>query len=352
MNAHAMLRKAKEFIAAEGGEVAPLSIPEEDLNPDQQDDMSLSAEPLESTSVVYDVPYDEHADSDCSEFRFFEDGRQRTIQIGHIRITFGTNLVVIPVHFFIIGAAILERKARRLKVWKAPLIEQGIFVARSLVPNQSLLEEFEKAGLKVIDSESHEGGPSDYYDMRRRALHKAKDRRLAVEQDLISQWRKDSVSEDSFLVIDGTLMNLRDEQSVDRCVGVSKSFSSRYFDVSLHNRIMEMSECQRSWTFRFHAPDEDLRIGARERVSWYLRLREHQSADPEFGLIRVEVAKKYIEQAQSFAERVSRSLLSERLPTAYPAPRWDKNLYPIRTCEAYLSSVMPSVSTVAATMKG
>jgi hypothetical protein len=69
-------------------------------------------------------------------------------------------------------------------------------------------------------------------------------------------------------------------------------------------------------------------------------------------MVRVEIAKKFANDAASHAERISRSLLSERLPTSYPAPRWDKHLYPIRACENYLSSVMPSISTITATMQG
>lgn len=352
MNSQVALQKAKDFIAAQGGEVAPLSVSEEELNPSAQDDLTLHAEPLESTESVYNVPFDYPQDSDCSEFRYFEDGRQRTIQVGYIRATYGTSLVMIPVHYFVVAAVILERSDRKLKLWKSPLVQQGIFVPKSLVPNQGILNDFVRAGLTVVDTESPDGSPGDYYDMRRRALRRAKERRLAAEQDLIAQWRTESEAGSGFLVVDGTLMNMRDEQNVERCLGVSKSFGSRYFEVSKHNQIMQMAACQRSWTFRFHGQDGDLRKGVRERLSWYLRLRERRGADPEFGLVRVEIAKKYLNDAAQRAERFSRSLLSESLPTAYPAPRWDKHLYPISGCETYLRSIMPSIPTITAIMRG
>lgn len=351
MNGNVALRRAKDFITAEGGEVAPLSVSEEELNPDIQDDMTLHAEALEAMDV-YRVPYEYPEDSDCSEFRFFEDGRQRTIQIGYIRAKYGDNLVLIPVHFFIVAAVILERQDRKMELWKGPLIEEGILVPKSLLPDQTVLTEFEKAGLTVVDTESQSGSPGDYYDMRRRALRRAKDHRLSVEQELIRQWRTDDRANNAFLVVDGTLMNMRDEQNVERCIGVSKSFGSRYFEISKHNEIMQMQEFQRSWAFRFHGEDDDLKKGVRERVSWYLRLRNRRGADPEFGLIRVEIAKKYVEEASERAKDFSRSLLSERLPTAYPAPRWDKHLYPICACEAYLGSIMPSILTITAVMRG
>jgi hypothetical protein len=228
-------------------------------------------------------------------------------------------------------------------------MRQGIIVQKSLVPNLQLLEEFESMGLQIIDTES-DGG--DYYQLRNRALQKAKDMRLEVEDGLIRRWRTVCNDPNYYLVVDGTLMNFRDEQNVRQCVGVSKSFGSRYFDVTENHRIMQMREFERSWTFRFHKPEEDLYRGARERISWYLRLRSRPNADPEFGLIRVEISRYYSDNAPEWAERFSKSLLSERLPTSYPDPRWDKHLYPIRECENYLSSIMPSITTIAESMKG
>ena len=128
---------------------------------------------------------------DYSEFQFFEDGRQRTIQIGYIRATYGATLVLIPVHYFVVASVILHRIGRELTVWREPIVDQGIFVPRSLVPNQSVHEHFVEAGLTIVDTESQGGHPGDYYDMRRRALRLAKERRLAVEQELIGQWRRE-----------------------------------------------------------------------------------------------------------------------------------------------------------------
>lgn len=349
MSAQDALRGARDFIAAQKGVIAPLPISEEELNPTLQDDLSVRAVPLESMESVYQVPFAFPADSKCSEFSFFEDGKQRTIQIGYIPTQIGPTQVLIPVHFFVVAAAILKREEGELKVWDAPEVQKGILVERSLVPDQTLLAEFEESGLIVVDTK---GTGGDYYDLRRRALREAKSRRLAAENQLIERWRCSGEARDRYLVVDGTLMNLRNEENVERCVGVSKSFGSRYFEVSDHNRIMRMNEFERSWIFRFHDETDDARLGGRERISWYLRLRSRPNADPEFGLIRVEISYRHVDRAAAYAERVSRSLLSERLPTSYPAPRWDNHLYPIHACENYLSSVMPSIETINASMTG
>jgi hypothetical protein len=349
MSSYSVLRKAKEFISAQGGEIAPLPISEEELNPSIQEDLSLQAYSLESMGSCYPVDYSFPDDSACSEFSFFEDGRQRTVQIGSIDTEYGNQHVMIPVHFFVVAAVILQRCDRELKLWGAAEVRQGILVDKSLVPDQHILAQFKDT---IVDTHGQGG---DYYELRRYALQTAKVLRLEAENDLITKWRQSQEASDHFLIVDGTLMNLRNEDNVERCVGVSKSFGSRYFPVSDHNRILRMKEFERSWTFRFHSPEDEndsLSLGARERISWYLRLRSRPNVDPEFGLIRVEISRRHAEQAPEYAHRFSRSLLSERLPTSYPTPRWDKHLYPIQACENYLSSVMPSVSTINASMKG
>jgi hypothetical protein len=345
------LRNARAFVSAQKGTLAPMPLSEEEMNPELQDDLSLQAHALESIERTYRVTYRFPEDAPESEFRFFEDGRQRTVQIGFIPVTAGPHQVIVPVHYFIVAAVILERIDKELTIWRPAVIKKGIFVERSLVPDQSVLERYEAAGLEVIDTETTGG---DYYKLKTAALRKAKDLRLAAEEKLIAEWRKEHTSDD-FLIVDGTLMNLRDEESIKRCVGVSKSFGSRYFDVASHNRMMRMPEFERSWSFRFHDPEgesSDQRMGTRERLSWYLRLRVRPNTDPEFGLVRVEISKHYIKNAAEYADRFSRSLLSERLPTSYPAPRWHNHLFPICGCESYLRSIIPSIRTINASMKG
>ncbi|MFC1543343.1 hypothetical protein ACFL4K_02245, partial [Candidatus Neomarinimicrobiota bacterium] len=344
-----------EFIKDLEGKVAPLDISEEEINPQAQDDLSLQAYFLEPTTHCYPVSYSNQEDSGTSEFSFFEDGRQRTLQIGFIPAQIGEHHILIPVHYFIVAAVILFREEGRLKLWEEPEVKEGILVRRSLVTDQPIISQFEDQGLLIVDSGGEGGEGVDYYDLRRRALRRAKALRLEVENELIGRWGASNHAGDCFLVVDGTLMNLRNEESVERCIGVSKSFGSRYFSISDHNRILKMEEFERSWVFRFHSPEDesdDLRLGARERLSWYLRLRTKTNADPEFGLIRVEISHRHADLVSEFADRFSKSLISERLPTSYPAPRWDKHLYPICVCENYLSSSIPSIGTIKASMKG
>jgi hypothetical protein len=349
---HESLRRAREFISQENGIVAPMPFSEEELDPELQDDLSFQAHPLEPTTTTFGVGYSFPEDSEKTEFAFFEDGKQRTVQIGYIPTVMRDTQIIIPVHYFVIAAVILKRHEKNLSLWQEAIIRQGILVDKSLVPNQVILKAFENAGLEVIDTQRTD---ADYYALKKQALRKSKDLRLETEEQLISTWRTKNADSGHFLVVDGTLMNLRDEESIKHCIGVSKSFHSRYFELSAHSRIMQLPEFHRSWTFRFHDPEgptSDQRMGSRERVSWYLRLRSRPQTDPEFGLIRVEISKHYSAKSTEYADRFSRSLLSERLPTTYSAPRWHNHLFPICECESYLNSVIPSISTINASMKG
>ena len=152
MNSHKSLRNAREFIRKQGGKIAPLMVSEEELNPETQDDLSLGAYALEPTTTCYEIDYNYPDDSDCSEFSFFEDGRQRTNHIGYIPAKYGSHQALIPVHFFVVAAVILKRENKKLNVWAEPAIKQGILVEKSLVPKPYLLDEIEALGLEVIDT--------------------------------------------------------------------------------------------------------------------------------------------------------------------------------------------------------
>ena len=344
------LKFARDLISKQGGVLAPLPLTEEELNPGLQDDLSVSVNPLENTDTTYEVPFDPQYDSALSDFQFFEDGKQRTVHIGYIPVSIGQHNALVPIHFFCVASVILMRKDSSMQVWSKPKIRTGILVEKSLLPDQQQLLELQNRGFEVVDTEAQ---GADYYNLRRRALQKAKDLRLQAEDDLISDWGDSGESKGAFLVVDGTLMNLRNKHNINRCVGVSKSFESRYFDISSHNRILEMKQFHRSWAFRFHSeidPNDDPRLGGRDRISWYLRLRSLANKEPEFGLVRVEISTHYGDKIAEFVPRFSRSILAERLPADYPAARWDNHLYPIASCESYLSSVMPSIKTISASM--
>src|SRR6266404_6919377 len=184
---HESLRRAREFISQENGIVAPMPFSEEELDPELQDDLSFQTHPLESTTATKPVDYRFPEDSENTEFRFFEDGKQRTVQIGYIPTVIRNTQIIIPVHFFVVAAVILERKEKKLSLWEQAVVRQGILVEKSLVPNQRVLQSYEESGLEVIDTQKT---GADYYALKKQALRRSKDLRLQTEEWLISEWRK------------------------------------------------------------------------------------------------------------------------------------------------------------------
>jgi hypothetical protein len=78
-----------------------------------------------------------------------------------------------------------------------------------------------------------------------------------------------------------------------------------------------------------------------EVYSWYLRLRPPAGHDIYWGLARIE--GRAAPETLEAADDVSRWLLHETVPLALPDPRWHVMPYPIRDCEQYLRSRMPTL---------
>jgi hypothetical protein len=341
----------KKLIQDLDGQVAPSQFTEEELVPsydsDEVDNRTFDIEP---TGTVYNNKINEATDT--SEFSFFEDAKQRTIQIGFIPAKDSGIIKIIPIHYYAIGAVILKRTNRKLSLWNKPALETGVVIHKKTISDKAKINQLELLGVNVIDTstyDTNDTGSTDYYTLKRWALEAVKKRKQKTEQELIEKWRLEEKTE-SFLVIDGSLINLRGEENLKRCIGLSKTSRMK---MDNYDKIMQLKEFERSWTFSFHSDEEgdDKSTGVRERVSWYLRLRDKSNSDPEFGLIRSELHFSYKSQAKTLADKLSKSLLLERLPTSYPEGNWDRTIYPIAVCGNYLSSIMPSIRTIKASIK-
>jgi hypothetical protein len=251
----------------------------------------------------------------------------------------------IPIHYCTVAAVILARVGRRFNLVDGSFRKRELLlVSRANVPNQASLEALADAGIEIVDT----GVPGrNFNELCRQAQNQSKKERLNLEAALIEAWAE-RYDDGSFLVVDGTLMNLRGEQAVARCVGVSKQVIERYFALQDHKRIYNLEFGQRSWVFRFKTEDDDPRLGGRDRLSWYLRIRETKGRHPEFGLLRCELSRVHANCATDLADRLSASLVAERYPITFPDTRWDRLLYPIYQCEQYLRSRSRPISSLQA----
>lgn len=287
-----------------------------------------------------------------SEFNFFQDGQQRTLQIGTIPIPAPNEATrILPISYFTVASAILKRTNKNLSVFDKPIIKSGLMLEKSLITSPDILARLEDSKITIEDTSSTQSAvrdeSNDYYSLKRKALRRAKTLRLHTEVELLNHWNEQNPGDD-FVLIDGTIMNLRSADATRRCIGVSKSARINYPDF---DRVFRLKEGERSGLFSFHEEDSDTTQGGRERLSWFLRLRESVTVDPEFGLIRIEIDPYHRKDAANVANRLSSSLLLEKLPTNYPDGNWHKMLYPIKECSSYLSSLLPSNKTIQAQIK-
>ena len=329
------LARIKDFLLENGGVLAPGAVLEEEAYiPEEieRTEETTNVEPVSSIAVSSDL---------SSELRFFEDGIQRTLYVGHLV----ANGYHIPVHYCTVAAAILERTDRHFHLADNLFVKRELLlVSRANVPDQSSLDALGDFGIEVIDTEV---AGRNFNELCRKAQNKSKSERLAVESKLVERWAE-HYNGNSFLLVDGTVMNLRSDRAVSRCVGVSKQVLERHFALQNHKRVYNLKFGERSWVFRFNSEDDDPRLGARDRLSWYLRIRDTTGRHPEFGLLRCEVSTAHVKRATKIADRLSASLMAERYPIAFPDARWDRLLYPIRQCEQYLRSRCRPLSSVQA----
>ncbi len=307
-------------------------------------DEALPTEPASLATDVFHVEgdrlrvrptgFDPAAHSSLSEFRFFLDG----VQYSHL-IGFVDN---IPLVHHLSAAVILQRdpESRHLRVWDCTGAEECVLVPFRYLPQ----EEMARFGIPVQDTTDRDtGGATPMETLALRALAHSKCQRIRryQEVELIQKWA--AAGESGWLMVDGPLMLLPTLRSRAPMVGVIKSFGAQFFTGEDQVRVMSLPVGHRSTAFqlpRGSAPPEDAADqGARRWFSWYVRTRDPQSHDWDFGLLRVETPPD--PAMLGAADEISRWLISERTPLSTPDPRWANLLYPIRACERYLRSTLP-----------
>ncbi len=271
-------------------------------------------QPQMSTAVLLEPPLQAHSleaiDPLDSPFTHFLDGIQRSwliYEVGYV-----------PVYYGYIGAVIRLRRDRHLHTWLHQVHEAIYLPFAHIAPSE--LANLQAQGFQVVDTmPQKELHPLGLRDSAREAIA---NRRQQLETELAEQWFK--TQEAGWLVIDGALSQVH-----PRAIGVIKSHNTQYFLFPEQAVILGLRAGQRSSMFQ---------PAHRQGVySWYLRLRENNSNDPYFGLIRIEASAKTPEQAN----QISQWLMAERRPLALPDSRWDRLIYPIRDCEQYLRSHEP-----------
>jgi hypothetical protein len=228
-----------------------------------------------------------------------------------------------------------ERIDRRMRTWRSAF-EERLYAPRGFLAaaeNSAL----DSSQLTITDTTPRRNGEPDEDGRHPLALadvavNAVQAHRESLELSLAEAWVMERAEP---LYVDGVISGSSRTATSANAVGVIKSHRTLYGDASAVRLILSLSAGERSSVFEVSSPN-----GWRATVaSWYLRLRE--SADPLWGLVRIEVSmpeKPDRPALTARADQISRWVLAETAPLALPDRGWDTMAYGVRDCAQFLRS--------------
>jgi hypothetical protein len=257
----------------------------------------------------------------------------------------------IPIVFGEVAAVVRERVDRRMKTWRAER-ETRLYAPRAFLSPAG--NEAVEESITIIDTtprtSAGEPDPARRHplSLNEVAVHSVQEHREALEIQLAEAW----IGERSEpIYIDGGISGSSRAASSANAVGVVKNHRTLYGDTAALREILALDAGERSSVFEVSAPNRWRSTVA----SWYLRLR--RSADPLWGLVRIEVchpeqrgsasevqapgdARDDQRPLTARADQVSRWVLAETAPLALPDGQWDTMAYGVRDCRQYLKAIL------------
>ncbi len=290
-----------------------------------------------------DINFSKPIETGGRSIRYFESSIQRTQLVGHFLYK-GNE---IPIHYAIIGSLILERIDGHFQVWAEPATFECVIAPLEFVPLACKdAEELSKqAGIKVEDSGASD---VDYTQLRIAAVNFARREKWRIRTSLVKKWRQEvAKGSHELLALDDFILHLRNEDVGLSVAGVVKMtyvpFKGRE---KLSNHLL-IKPYRRGEVFKIYEPSYEENM----KYSWFLRIREKTGAEPEFGLIRIEITAQSDEEAVEEANLLSEAFVRERLPVTYPAPDWDKIIFPHKIARQYVESLFPTRETIRSFFK-
>lgn len=267
--------------------------------------------------------------SGASRLNAFLDGIQRADVKLH--------LATVPIVYAYGAAVIRERHDRQMRTLRRDgaelLSEREALFFPSQHADREALAQLIASGDDVIDTTPAGSEPLPLFPplLYSRAKHHVNRWRESLERTLAAAW---CGQPDGWLLVDGSITISPQVASCERVVGLIKSHSTRFFDGDEARTILALKAGERTSVFEPSTWD------ATPVRSWYLRLRSAERRDVLWGLVRVEVAASH---DVASADEISGWLLAETTPLSLPDARWDRLIYPIHDCEAYLRARAPQL---------
>lgn len=256
-------------------------------------------------------------------FSAFLDGTQKSQVAGYVR--------AIPVILGTVGAAVRERRDRRMYTWRH-LVEHRLYAPRAQLSSAEW-ERLGAIGLALADSTRRDGTEASEHPsaLREDIVQRVTEDRTDAERRLAIAWCD---AEPRRLMIDGGIAHADRVARSEHVVGVVKSHRSLYASGAALAAILHLRAGERSSVFLIK-PEKRAEV-----ASWYLRIRDSRGREPMWGLVRIEVAAGPSGDALTRrADEVSRWILAEVAPVSLPDGRWHTMLYGVRDCEEFLRAI-------------
>jgi len=272
------------------------------------------------------------------EIGFFCSSIQRTELVGHF-IHQGQQ---IPLHYSIVGSLILKRDQRHFHVWEQPVKREYVLAPLAILEDADRLRA-DFGGDQAVLLRDTGGKDLDYTQLRIAAVNSARTLRFECRQQVLAQWQQTAgKNPENLLVIHDSLLRVRNRDLSPSMVGIVMTSYVPFRNRELLTNQLMLKEFQRGQVFRIELPEHP----EERKYSWFVKLRSSEQAGPEFGLVRLETIAADDEAACALADDLSHLVVEERFPVSFPAPDWDKLIFPLKLCDQYLNSLVPSKQTV------
>ena len=324
-----------ELLAAVKGKTCPADHIEEDTFRIREGYQNFRLDKVEDEAPDTDLTKVPRPDL---ELVYFARSLQRTQLIGH----FLHQGIEVPVHYAITGSIILERKNRKFKVWGKPLLQNNVLVPYEYVKDKGVLEDFKgRKDLKLLDSG---GDRPEYTQLRISAVRKARQVALELRGKLYLKWLKAVGSDPTKVIaVDGMVADVPNKWLKPNFIALSNEVYVPFQNSELLEKQLLTKPYRRGAVMKI---TNTVGTDPMPKYSWFVRLRSSAQADPEFGLIRATCIAQDDADAIKRSDAFSARLIDERLPVTFPADNWDKLIFPMKLCNDYLNSMVPTRDTV------
>jgi hypothetical protein len=306
-----VLSLIKDFLSEVGGQLAPEATIEESRY------RIASAEPRPSSGEFIQIP---DRSSRHMALQLFQTGRSRTFLIGQI----STDGDVRPVHYATIASAVLRRDNGRLSPFTRPLTADLVMVDLTNLDEADVIERY-REGIEIIDTKP---GSKSYKDRRLAAIREsARVQREMQEEGLLAC--EGNREPGVIIAIDGPLAKIEGALKMRGVVGVIPAEPDGLGESSA---ILACPYNGRSTLDTSVQPS-----------TFYMRLRDQYGCNPDFGLLRIELAltPDGAQADEAYASDIASLLMRERLPVDPHIEGWDKSIFALRHAARYIDTLIP-----------